>query len=132
MSERTHPHYDYARLPWLAAGWLGLITYLGWNIAWLSQGSLAPSLFKALFGLPAPTTGLTRSLFEMAAGNVHQALLWNPFTVPICALFAVTIALAVSVTRGTRPTLPPAILILWVVTLGCAWAAKFALGPRFW
>lgn len=132
VKTNLRPYQDIRRLPWMVIGWVALVVYVVWNVFWLSQGSFAPSLFKALFGLPAPTTGLTRSLLALSGGDLLLSLHWNPLAVPILVLFITTLALAVSVIRGTRTSLPHTILILWAVVLGAAWVAKFAIGPEFW
>lgn len=119
-------------LIWTIVGWTGLIVYLTWNAAWLYGGQLAPSLFYAASGLPAPTTGLTRSLLALGNGDLRMSFLWNPLAIPICILYIYTLGVTAGIICGKQRTLPRSILILWAVILIAAWIAKFALGPAYW
>ncbi len=132
LSRREAGYSGSRCLPWLVAGWASLLLYLCWNAAWLAQGRLAPSLLVGIFGIPAPTTGLTRSLGELLQGNFDAALLWNPFTIPICLLFIATICWALSIALRRRRSLPAPIVRIWLTLLAAAWIAKFIIGPEYW
>jgi hypothetical protein len=104
--------------------------YVFWNAMWLLQGSMAPSLFTAFTGLPCPTTGGTRAMHCLLAGDVAGSVLYNPFTLPILGLFAASLAwLLVRWARGRRAVLPTALAWSWLVLLGAAWVCKL-LSPR--
>ena len=47
----------------------GFVVYLAWNVVWLFQGIVPPSLFQALTHRPSPTTGGTRSLQHLLVGD---------------------------------------------------------------
>ena len=107
--------------------------YLFWNVLWWIHGQLAPSMLLAFTGLPAPTTGVTRSLQHLWAGDVWTSLHYNPMSVPILLLIATTIAIIAR--RGLhkqRLVLPPAVALAWACVLGIGWIAKFILGPAYW
>ena len=57
------------------------VVYCFWQIFWLVQGKLAPALFRAATGIPAPTTGGTRSLIQLCQGDWRASLSWNPMAV---------------------------------------------------
>jgi hypothetical protein len=69
----------------------------------------------------------------LLSGDVWESLLWNPFTIPIALLFAVSIS---SLThcwfRSTPLVLPPGLSRAWIVLLTVAWVTKFAIGPDRW
>jgi hypothetical protein len=99
--------------------------YAGWQVLWLSQGQLPPALFLALTGLPAPTTGGTRSLLCLLRGDWRGSLYYNAMTVPIALLGIVSTAWPiVQVVRGRRVHLPRGIGLAWVVVLALAWSIK--------
>ncbi len=58
------------------------IVWCGWNLFWLSRGQPPSALFRALTGLPAPTTGGTRAGKALLAGDWRESLRWNPLAVP--------------------------------------------------
>jgi len=99
--------------------------YVAWNVYWLAQQKIPPSLFKALTGLPCPTTGGTRSALALYHGDFAASLRFNPMLLPISALLAMTIALAIA-RRGRAPGW---LARAWIVLLGVAWLIKL-VGPR--
>jgi hypothetical protein len=111
----------------------GFVAYCGWWTYWLLQGQLPAAPLKALTGLPAPTTGFTRGLAALWAGDVATSLHYNALAVPILALFLASLGwLAV---RGLqrRPLLVPrTFLYLWVAVLAAAWMTKLFGDPRYW
>ncbi len=107
--------------------------YVFWNLWWFGQGRPAPSLFTGLTGLPCPTTGGTRSLQALCQGDVFGSLYYNPMTMPILALLAVTVCvLAGRALRRERVTLPTGFLYAWSATLLIAWVIKFASPAATW
>jgi hypothetical protein len=99
----------------------------------LVRGELPPAPLRAFTGLPAPSTGCTRSLEALLHGDLTTSFLWNPFAVPILVLLAANLFwLANLALRGRPLRLPNTVLSLWVVLLLFAWIAKFILGPQYW
>ncbi len=107
---------------------LGLLAvYVLWNVFWLAQGRIPPSLLTGLTGLPAPTTGGTRSMLALARGDVLGSLYYHPFAVPIVGLLAITLVQVIRrgraagwVGRG------------WIILLALAWIAKLLSPPATW
>ena len=85
-------------------------------------------------GIPAPTTGMTRSWMHLLSGETVEALLWNPMTVPVTLLYGATLVwLAYAVTlRRTEVRLPTFMLGAWAVLLSVAWCVKLLQGPSWW
>ena len=114
-----------------AAGTLGV--YCLWWGYWLAHGQLAPALFLAITGLPAPTTGMTRALRALAGGRWRDSIACNALTLPILGLTVLSLGLvAVQALRRRPVMLPLFIARSWVVVLLLAWILKLA-GPRqYW
>ncbi len=71
---------------------LGMLAcYLCWNVWFLAKGQVPPSMLRGLIGLPAPTTGGTRSFLALLQGHLTASLYYNPMTLPILALLLVTL-----------------------------------------
>ncbi len=108
------------------------IVYLGWNLFWLAQGSLAPSIFLGITGLPCPTTGMTRSLLSLLAGDWLSSAAYNLFAVPICLLFALSLGWVARQALRRRPLLLPApVGWAWLAVLAAAWVFKLAGPPAY-
>lgn len=126
----------------IPAGWRWLLrivavsmltVYVGWNLYWLSQYRLAPSLFQGLTGLPSPTTGGTRSFLALVRGEVRESLLFNAMTVPLCLLLAATvIPLGGQLARKQKVALAPAMVVIWAAILPLAWVLKLLGDPHYW
>jgi hypothetical protein len=109
------------------------VVYCVWNVFWLAQWRIPPSLFWALTGLPCPTTGGTRSLLCLARGDWAGSLHWNLLTVPVVALLAVTLACAGRCLWTRRPVLlHPRFLLAWASLLAVAWACKLLGDASYW
>jgi Protein of unknown function (DUF2752) len=116
-----------------AVGWTALAVYLAWNAYWLVQGRLAPALFLRLTGWPAPTTGLTRALLALAAGDWRASLAFNPLAVPIVLLLAATFGRLAWLAWRRRPIrLSWRWLAAWLGLLAVAWVAKLNTDPSTW
>lgn len=113
---------------------LGLFAfYLVWNAVWIGRGRVPPSILHEITGIPCPTTGGTRSFMALCRGDWLQALLWNPLVPVYLVLFAYSLfVLMRQALRGERLVLKPAIGWMWFAALAMGWAAKFALGPKYW
>lgn len=107
--------------------------YLVWNLAWFASGRIPPSVLRALFGLPCPTTGCTRSLVGLLHGDARASVLWNPFTVPIAILLAVSLGMLFpAALRKRELVLPKWVGAAWLGVLLAAWVTKFLLGRAYW
>jgi hypothetical protein len=64
---------------------------------------------------------------------VATALQWNVFSVPIAALFALSLGwLMVRLLRRRPLLLPSCFLYIWAAILLLAWAAKLLGDPLYW
>lgn len=110
-----------------------LAVYVGWNLFWLAQLRLAPSLFQTLTRLPCPTTGCTRSFFALCRGEWLESLRFNALLVPICVLIIVSLLqLAGQVVTRRRLSLSKVLVVLWGIILPLAWVLKLAGDPHYW
>jgi hypothetical protein len=109
------------------------VVYVAWNAFWLSLGHVAPSLMVALTGLPCPTTGMTRALRALGAGNWQLSLACNPLTVPILALCAFSLGvLALQLVGRKQLRLHPALAWAWLALLAAGEIAKLLGNPVYW
>ncbi|NLF17575.1 MAG: DUF2752 domain-containing protein [Lentisphaerae bacterium] len=107
--------------------------YVAWNLHWLGQGRLPPSLLRGLVGLPSPTTGMTRSCLALRQGDLVQSLGWHPLTLPLLALYLGSIFFVLWRLLRRRPyALPPWVARTWLVLLALSWAIKLLQGPAWW
>jgi hypothetical protein len=114
-------------------GWTALAVYLVWNLAWLAQGRIPPSLLNGLFGWPSPTTGLTRATLAALDGRWTESFHWHPLAVLIWpAWFATLAAAARPLVQRRPPRLPLSVLQGWLILLTLAWAIKWMQGPSWW
>ncbi|MBT3378130.1 MAG: DUF2752 domain-containing protein [Lentisphaerae bacterium] len=110
-----------------------LCVYVAWNAFWLCHARLAPSLMVALTGLPAPTTGMTRSLRALVRGDLGSSLFWHPLAVPLLVLFGGSLLqVGWCLWRRHRLCLPEWVWRTWVVLLLLAWGTKFIVGRGSW
>jgi hypothetical protein len=109
------------------------VTYVGWNLFCLAHGQIPPSLFKVMTGLPCPTTGCTRSLRCLAAGEWLGSLLYNPLAVPFCLLVLISLTCLAWRAVGRHKLLLPAPLCwAWLGTLCAAWVFKLVQPATYW
>jgi hypothetical protein len=109
------------------------VVYAVWNVTWLASGKIPPSPLPVLLGVPCPTTGATRSLFALLRGDLQGSLLWNPFTVPILILLAMSLAMLIpEALRKKELVLPKWVATAWGSVLIMAWLSKFLLGRAYW
>jgi len=110
-----------------------LAVYLGWNIYWLAQGRLAPSLFVAITGLPCATTGCTRSLMAWGRGDWLQALRYNPLSLAFVVLLVASgCQIALQLFRRKRLALHQSLAWGWGVNLTVGWIYKLLSDPAYW
>jgi len=102
-----------------------LLIYVGWQVFWLSRAQIPPSLFLAFTGLPAATTGGTRSILQLLHGEVRASLRLNAMAVPMTLLFVLSVGWVVTEgLRHRRWRLPQAFLVAWLALLAVAWVIK--------
>ena len=110
-----------------------LTIYVGWNLYWLAQLQIAPSLFQTLTGFPCPTTGCTRSFFALCRGDWQESLQFNALLIPICALMmASVLQLFGQIVTRRRLALSQVLAILWGIVLPLAWILKLVGDPHYW
>ncbi len=102
-----------------------IATYGVWQVYWLSRGQLPPAILLAATGLPAPTTGGTRSLVCLIQGDLVGSLQHNAMTIPIIFMAFGSVAWVTGqAMRGNRARLPNRIGLAWFVLLLLAWSLK--------
>ncbi|MBC23365.1 MAG: hypothetical protein CMJ32_05545 [Phycisphaerae bacterium] len=107
---------------------VGFAFYCMWNLAWLSHGQLAPSILHELTGIPAPTTGMTRSFWSLMQADIIGSLRLNPMTVPMIMLLALTAGhLACRAIQGRSIALGRGLALAWILALSGAWMIKMAM-----
>ena len=107
---------------------VGFAFYCVWNLAWLWHGQFAPSILHELTGIPAPTTGMTRSFWSLIQADLVGSLLMNPMTVPMILLLILTAGYFVNqVIQGRSISLGRKLVIAWLASLAGAWIIKLAL-----
>lgn len=107
--------------------------YVAWNIYWLAHRTIPPSILRGIFGLPAPTTGMTRSLRALLSGDLAGSVFWNAFLIPVLLLFASSfVSLSISLLKRRRLVLPKPIAYSWFAILATAWLTKFIQGSPSW
>lgn len=114
-------------------GWSFFILWIIWNIHWFTQGQLAPSVLIYYLGIPAPSTGMTRSLMALPAGDWWSSLCWNAFTVPLLVLYALSMGWLLKCLISKRKLLLPTWLgVSWLAVLIMAQISKWLMGPNWW
>ena len=110
-----------------------LVVYVLWNLFWLVQLQVPPSLLVAFTGLPCPTTGGTRSFMCLLRGQWWLSLAYNAMTVPLLALLAFCAIHLMIQVSGRRPLrLPDWTLWAWISLLGIAWVIKLSGPSDYW
>ena len=100
-----------------------LIVYVGWNLYWISQATVPPSLFLAITGLPCPTTGGTRAMLLLAQGDWRGSLQVHPLAVPLALLLLATLGQWLrNLLVYRRSTVPSGYGVAWLILLSISWA----------
>src|SRR5437868_6006576 len=125
MHAGCHTHFI---LRW--AGIVCFVAYCTWNIYWLAQSCIPPSIFLAATGLPSPTTGGTRAIISLCNGHIVDSLRYNAMAVPVLVVFLGSVSwLTCQVLRQRRVCLPSSIFWVWMMVLGVAWVLKLTGDP---
>jgi hypothetical protein len=109
------------------------VCYVSWNVWWIAHCMVPPSMLIGLLGIPAPTTGMTRSVIAFSQGNWSAGFLWNPMTVPFLLMLAWTIAELMRNRFNHGPLmLSRQCAWSWFGVLLAGWIAKLVIGPDWW
>jgi hypothetical protein len=109
------------------------IVYVCWNVYWLAHGQMAPSMLWGATGLPGPTTGLTRALLRLVAGDVSGFLAYDALAVPTILLFLWCIFwLMLLAVRRRALLLPRWMLPVWGGLLAVSWILKLCGDRQYW
>ena len=102
--------------------------YVAWNLYWLAQGRLAPSMLLGFTGIPAPTTGMTRSFMAFTRLDFALCLSYNPFTFPTIALIISSfIVFFKRYALGEKVLLNAFILWSWFLVLSASWIYQIVI-----
>ncbi len=98
------------------------IFYISWNGYFLWHKSVPPSIFYALTGYPAPTTGGTRATIALLRGDIELYFSYNPFTLLfIILIFYSIFELLKSWFYQKKLRLSTLSVTLWIFILVVAW-----------
>ena len=112
---------------------VALCAYAAWNLFWLLAKKVPVSLFSFVTGYPCPTTGGVRALRFLWHGDWRHSFLCNPFTLIFLVLMGMSAIFVLRAFASKKEILLPHWLgMSWLVALGLAWCAKFAIGPEYW
>jgi hypothetical protein len=112
---------------------VSFIGYCTWNGYWLAQRKVPPSIFLAVTGLPAPTTGGIRAVVHLWRGELRESMRYNAMVVPILLLLAVTLGWLICQAATRRRLLVPfGFFWAWLAVLGIAWVLKLTGDPMYW
>jgi hypothetical protein len=114
-------------------GGVAFAGYCVWNVYWLVQARIPPSIFLVVTGWPAPTTGGTRAIVRLCHGDWQESLRYNAMALPLIFLLLLSLAwLGGQALARKRLNLPLALFWAWVVVLGVAWVLKLTGDPMYW
>jgi TRAP-type C4-dicarboxylate transport system permease small subunit len=107
--------------------------YMIWNVLWIMQGRLAPSLMIGLFKLPGPTTGFTRSIKAALSRQWELSWAYHPLSIPIAIMLVLSAAILFrQIVSRQRLALPPWSLRVWIGLLVVGWICKLSGNPIYW
>lgn len=107
--------------------------YLGWNVFFIVQFQVPPSIMSSLLGIPAPTTGGLRSIRYLLQGDLALSIQANAFGIPLTLLFFMTLGLTfLQIVRNQRLSLPRWNVAAWAIVLSLAWVFKLFGDREFW
>jgi hypothetical protein len=101
--------------------------YLAWNVYFLGNGKLPPSILYHLTGVPAPTPGGVRAGVALLDLRILDSLRMNPFLVPfIVLLLLASVQIVRSAYTSGRWAMSPLLTKVWLVTLAIGWIYQVA------
>lgn len=131
---RLYPSWGERRIaPLRTLAVAGSVVYLSWQAGWLLHtGRPAPTLLVAV-DLPAPTTGISRSLLALGAGDLERSWFFHPLSVPLLLVFLYAIGRTLW-QLARRERLDLGRFGTWALfsLLGVSWIVKFWTGPQTW
>ena len=90
-------------------------------------------MLTGLTGIPSPTTGGTRSIRALLAGEWRESLRLQPLAVPIVGWYFLTLALLIgNVFRHKKLRIPAWVFIGWAVLLGVSMVVKLCSPTDTW
>ena len=108
------------------------VVYVLWNCAWLLSGEIPPSMLLAFGNIPAPTSGMTRSLLSLAKGDYIASLCYNPLALPTAMLYGLSLYKRwQQEQQATRLRLGRRLVFLWIVDLALAWVWVLCFATKF-
>ena len=107
---------------------LAFAGYCAWNLYWLAQARVPPSLFLTVTGYPCPTTGGLRSLQALLRGDWRASLGWNPLLPIYLGLLASSVwVLGGQALRRELLRLPAFVTWLWLSALMAGWVVQMCI-----
>ena len=102
--------------------------YIIWNLYWFTQGRLAPSMLLGFTGIPAPTTGMTRSFMALLSLDIQLSLSYNPFTlITIALIIRSSIIFINRYLLGKNQSLSYFMQWSWIITLSASWLYQLVI-----
>lgn len=109
------------------------VVYFIHNLVFIMGGRVPPALLTHYAGIPAPTTGGTRSFMLLVKGDIAQSFLYNSMTVPYLGLMGVSaLFICHNFFAHGKWRIPHGLFLAWVVALLLGRIAKFVIGPAYW
>ena len=84
---------------------LGFLFYVVWNMYFLLNGSIPPSIMYKLTGIPSPTTGMYRSFIGIIQMDYGAYITNNPFVIPFIILLLCTTVILAAKFKNKQPFL---------------------------
>ena len=102
----------------------GSMFYFCWNLFYIINGNVPPSIFYKMTGIPSPTTGMLRSFKGIIIMDIDTYFSNNPFVMPFLILLGYTFALLVIKIKNKRPLIIQnslGIIFLLTLTMSEIW-----------
>jgi hypothetical protein len=84
---------------------LGFLFYVAWNMFFLLEGIVPPSIMYKLTGIPSPTTGMYRSFIGIIQMDYMVFITNNPFVIPFVLLLFRTAFILLTKFKNKQPLL---------------------------
>ncbi|MGL4854903.1 MAG: DUF2752 domain-containing protein [Lentisphaeria bacterium] len=90
--------------------------YLIWNLTFMFNRTIPPSICLGLFGFDAPTTGMTRSVCALKNLEIAKSFYLNPFTIPTILIYFYSLLMLFQ-----RKNISVLAVRFWLIILSLAW-----------